>query len=75
MGTLVFYMGMANLSLIVRELTAHGRPATTPVAVVQWATTPRQQTVTGTLADIVARVQVSGIGSPAIIIVGEVIFV
>jgi len=72
-GTLVFYMGMANLSLIVRELTAHGRPATTPVAVVQWATTPRQQTVTGTLADIVARVQVSGIGSPAIIIVGEVI--
>lgn len=73
LGTLVFYMGMSNLSLIVRELTVNGRSSTTPVAVVQWATTPRQRTVTGTLDDIAARVQASGIKPPAIIIVGEVV--
>lgn len=72
-GTLVFYMGMANLPLIVRELMAHGRPASTPVAVVRWATTPRQQTLTGTLADIVVQVRETGLKPPAVIIVGEVI--
>lgn len=72
-GTLVFYMGMANLPLIVRELMAHGRPASTPVAIVRWATTPRQQTLTGTLQDIVAQVQATGLKPPAVIIVGEVV--
>ncbi len=72
-GTLVFYMGMANLSLIARELMAHGRPPATPVAIVRWATTPRQRTLVGTLADIVDQVQAQGFKPPAIIIVGEVV--
>jgi uroporphyrinogen III methyltransferase / synthase len=72
-GTLVFYMGMANLELIARELIAHGRSPLTPVAVVRWATTPRQQTLTGTLADISARVRETGFKPPAVIIVGEVV--
>ncbi|AMV73785.1 uroporphyrinogen-III C-methyltransferase [Desulfuromonas carbonis] len=72
-GTLVFYMGMANLGLIARELVAHGRAPQTPVAVVRWATTPRQETLTGTLADIAQRVQERGFRPPAIIIVGAVV--
>ncbi len=72
-GTLVFYMGMANLPLIVEQLVAHGRPAKTPVAIVRWATTPRQQTLTATLGDVVEKVHVAGIKPPAVIIVGEVV--
>lgn len=72
-GTLVFYMGMANLELIARELVRHGRPAETPVAIVRWATTPRQRTLTGTLHDIVAKVRAQHFKPPAIIIVGNVV--
>ncbi|MHB1399729.1 MAG: uroporphyrinogen-III C-methyltransferase [Trichloromonadaceae bacterium] len=72
-GTLVFYMGMANLALIARELVTHGRPATTPVAVIQWATTPRQRTLVATLADVVEQVAAARLAPPAVIIVGEVV--
>ena len=72
-GTLIFYMGMANLPLIAEKLIAHGRPASTPVAVVRWATTPRQQTLTATLGDVVEKVRESGIKPPAVILVGDVV--
>ncbi|WP_305045254.1 uroporphyrinogen-III C-methyltransferase [Geoalkalibacter sp.] len=72
-GTLVFYMGMANLELIARELVRHGRAPETPVAIVRWATTPRQRTLCGTLADIVAKVEAARFKPPAVIIVGEVV--
>ncbi|HEX9873548.1 MAG TPA: uroporphyrinogen-III C-methyltransferase, partial [Deferrimonas sp.] len=72
-GTLVFYMGMANLPLIAGELMAHGRAADTPVAVIRWATTPRQETLVATLGTLVEKVRQSGIKPPAIIIIGEVV--
>ncbi len=43
------------------------------MALVQWGTTPRQKTVTGTLETIVPIVQKENIGSPAIIVVGNVV--
>ena len=56
-----------------RELIAGGRAATTtPVAVVQWGTTPRQRAVHGTLADISERVRAADLGPPSVVIVGEV---
>ncbi len=73
LDTLVFLMGVENLANIVRELIDNGRPADTPVAVVQWGTHPAQRTVTGTLTDIVDVVQRSGITAPAVTIVGEVV--
>lgn len=72
-GTLVFLMGVANLPLIVKNLLDNGRSATTPVALIRWGTRPEQEVLTGTLADIVARVEEAGFTSPAIIIVGEVV--
>jgi uroporphyrinogen III methyltransferase/synthase len=71
-GTLVFFMGVKNLAYIAAELTRHGRPPDTPVALVRWGTTPQQVTVSGTLADIVDRVEQVGLKAPAIIVVGEV---
>ncbi len=71
-GTLCFYMGVARLPAIVDSLQSHGLPASTPVALVQWGTTPRQRSVRTTLAHAVADVQQAGISSPAIIVVGQV---
>jgi uroporphyrinogen III methyltransferase/synthase len=70
--TLVFLMGVGNLSLIVDQLMAHGRPANTPVALVRWGTVPAQQVLSGTLADIVGKVRVANLKPPAVIIVGQV---
>ena len=71
--TLVFLMGMKNLPEIVSKLREHGRPIGTPVAVIKQGTKPEQVTVTGTLEDIVAKVQQHRLAPPAIIIVGEVV--
>ncbi len=71
--TLVFLMGTKTLPEIVENLIASGRPADTPAAVIRWGTTPEQQTVTGTLADIVSRVEEAGLTPPAITVVGEVV--
>lgn len=72
-GTLVLYMAWRNLDAIARELIDCGRSPLTPVAVIRWGTTPMQQTVTGTLADIAARVEQSGLKPPTITVVGEVV--
>jgi len=71
--TLVFLMGVGNLSHIVKNLTKHGRIPTTPVALVRWGTTKRQQTLVGTLENIVDLVAEKGFTSPAVTIVGEVV--
>jgi siroheme synthase len=65
-------MGLTNLASLATRLVEAGRPADTPVAVVQEATTPRERAVTGTLADIAARVVAVGIEAPAVIVVGSV---
>jgi uroporphyrinogen III methyltransferase/synthase len=70
-GTIVFMMGAANLSLITKKLRQHGMPATRPTAVIAKATTAEQSVITGTLADIGDRA--SGIATPAIIVVGDVV--
>ena len=71
-GTLVFLMGVGNLASITAHLIANGRAAETPAAVIRWGTTPRQRTVTGSLADIAERVRAAGLTAPAITLVGPV---
>ena len=69
-GTLVVYMGVTRLESICRTLIAEGKPAETPAALVRSGTSPGQETVVGTLADLAAR---AGIAPPALLIVGEVV--
>jgi uroporphyrinogen III methyltransferase/synthase len=71
--TLVIFMGMRKLDSLMKLLVEHGRRADTPVAVVQWASLPKQRTVVGTLADIHRRASEAGLGLPALTIVGEVV--
>lgn len=70
-GTLVFLMGLGNLPLIVKGLMEQGRPEQTPVAVIESGTLPGQRVVRGNLRTIVEQVKAEGIGSPAIIAVGD----
>jgi uroporphyrinogen III methyltransferase / synthase len=71
-GTLVMYMGVKNLPLIAERLTAAGRPADEPAAVVARGTLPGQETVIGTLGDIAQRVEAANVKPPAITVVGPV---
>jgi uroporphyrinogen III methyltransferase/synthase len=71
--TVIFLMGVSTLAGIVSQLTRYGRSATTPCAVIEWGTRPRQRTVTGTLASIVARVKRVAIQPPAVLVVGDVV--
>ncbi|MCL5883598.1 MAG: uroporphyrinogen-III C-methyltransferase [Actinobacteria bacterium] len=72
-GTIVFFMGVKNLPFIVENLVKNGRSPETPVALIRWGTTPRQETLTGTLSNIVQLVKDRGFKAPAITIVGEVV--
>lgn len=69
--TLVLLMAVGNLERLSAALVAHGRPATTPVAVIRWGTTPQQEVVRGTLADIAERA--AGLEPPAVAVIGEVV--
>lgn len=72
-GTLVFLMGMKNLAGIAANLMAEGQAATTPVAIIRWGTRASQQTVVGTLGDIVEKAQAAKMEPPTVIVVGEVV--
>lgn len=71
--TLVCLMGMQNLPEIVARLIKHGRLPKTSVAVIQEGTSPEQETVVGTLENIVTKVKEHHLTSPAIIVIGEVV--
>jgi uroporphyrin-III C-methyltransferase/precorrin-2 dehydrogenase/sirohydrochlorin ferrochelatase len=71
-GTIVLMMAVENLASIADALVRNGRPPDTPVAVVQDATTRIQRSVSGTLADIGARIRGSDVRPPAVVVVGAV---
>lgn len=70
-GTLVFLMGVGRLGRIAEELVTRGRPASTPVAVIESGTTTAERVTVGTLADIANRAR--GAAPPAVIVVGQVV--
>lgn len=71
--TLVLYMGLVSLAPIREQLLSHGLPESTPVAMISKGTTPQQQVITGTLANIVERLADQPLPAPTLIIVGEVV--
>lgn len=71
--TLVLLMAVENLPSIVTELVKNGRDPSTPVALIRWGTRAEQQTLVGTLEDIVEQVRATGFESPAVTVVGDVV--
>ncbi|HEV3153592.1 MAG TPA: uroporphyrinogen-III C-methyltransferase [Candidatus Baltobacteraceae bacterium] len=72
-GTVVLLMAMAELARITRRLISDGAPPDRPVAVIQNGTSAGQRVVTGTLASIANDAELACIGSPAIVVIGEVV--
>jgi len=71
-GTIVLLMAVERIELFVDALIRGGRPAETPVLVVQHGTTAAQHTLRATLADTPEKVRADGIRPPAIIVIGAV---
>lgn len=72
-GTLVAFMGLGVLERLTERLIEHGRPASTPAAVVSSGTTGRERVVTAPLRTIAATA--AGMPAPALVVIGDVVAV
>ncbi len=71
--TLVIYMGVARCAEIADALLAGGKPGGTPAAVIQSATGSGQAQLVTTLDKLALELAASGLGSPSIIVIGDVV--
>lgn len=71
--TLVILMGVHNLTYIVEQLIRNGRSPFTPVALIRHGTKQEQQTIVGSLENIVVKAGEANFEPPAVIVVGEVV--
>lgn len=71
-ATLAIHLGVRHLARIVDEVLPH-YGADCPVAVIYRASWPDEERVTGTLADIVGKVQGTQIERTALILIGRVL--
>ncbi|MEZ8141448.1 uroporphyrinogen-III C-methyltransferase [Enterovibrio norvegicus FF-33] len=69
--TLVIYMGLMKSAHIQEQLIQHGRDPQTPVAIIENGTRINQKIYKGTLSELESLAE--GVGSPALIVVGEVV--
>jgi uroporphyrin-III C-methyltransferase len=70
--TLVIYMGVSGAERIQQDLLA-GLPSDTPVAIVQRASLPEQRHAVTTLGALAATIAREELGSPSVIVVGDVV--
>jgi uroporphyrin-III C-methyltransferase/precorrin-2 dehydrogenase/sirohydrochlorin ferrochelatase len=71
--TIVVYMGLEGLPVICRELINHGLESSTPAALVEQGTTPRQQVITGNLGNLSELVAERSVTAPTLMIIGGVV--
>jgi len=72
-ATLVGYMGVSTLAEVSAALLAAGMNGLTPAAVIEQGTLPRQRSVRAPLSEIAKVAATSGIQSPAIFVIGQVV--
>jgi uroporphyrinogen III methyltransferase/synthase len=71
-GTVVCYAGAHQLPRILEALQSHGWPAEGQAAIVYNGTLPNQETITGTIAELIEVVRQNHRRAPAMLIVGRV---
>jgi len=71
-ATVIILMGLKKLGAIMELFQTYGK-GETPVAVIQNGTLPSQRHVVGTVSTIVDLVKEEDLGSPGIIIAGDVV--
>ena len=72
-GTKVMLMGVERLGPITEGLLSAGMAPNLPVALVRQATTPRQETLVGTLTNIAQKAREAGFQAPAVAVFGEAV--
>lgn len=72
-GTLIFLMGVKNISRIISSLLEAGKPADTPIAAIEHGTRYDQRVITGTLENFEEKLKQAQPRTPAIFIVGKVV--
>jgi uroporphyrinogen III methyltransferase/synthase len=72
-GTQVMLMGVERIEAIAREMMANDVRGDLPVALVRWATTGRQETLTGTLENIGKRLAEAEFEAPVVAVFGDVV--
>lgn len=72
-GTKVIMMGLKRIRQIASTLIAHGMAPDTPVAMIRWGTTGRQQSIKGTLDTIADVVDKTQFGPPSVTVIGGVV--
>ena len=71
--TLVFYMGLVNLTGICNGLIERGRDKNTPAALIEKGTTPDQRVISGTISDLPELIADKDVHAPTLLIVGGVV--
>jgi uroporphyrinogen III methyltransferase/synthase len=71
-GTLVAVMGRAQLAGLCQNLIKAGRGPQTPAALIEWGATVRQRVVAADLETLPREAELSGLGAPSLLVVGEV---
>ena len=71
--TIVIMMGLSRIEEISKKLIEGGMDKTTPVAVIQNGTTPKQKMIKGTISNISNKIKRNKIRPPTNIIIGRVV--
>ena len=72
-STLVFFMGVKKLDNICTNLLDNGLDPQTPVALVRWGTTCRQQSLYATVSEIAEKARENNFRPPALLVIGSVV--
>ncbi len=70
--TLAVYMGVRRFPDLMDKLIRHGRPADTPIAIIERGTTRKQRVLRGTLGQLTLLAVAHNVAAPAILFIGEV---
>ncbi len=71
-ATIIVLMGIQKLAEIVAQFKALGKE-NTPIAIIQNGATPQEKVVVATIEEIITEAQRENIGSPAVMVIGEVV--
>ncbi|MEO1244683.1 MAG: siroheme synthase CysG [Pseudomonadota bacterium] len=70
--TLAIYMGVRRFTDLMTRLIEHGRPADTPIAIVERGTIPEQRVIRGTLGQLNLLAEAHRVVAPALLLIGAV---
>ncbi|MFC4764643.1 siroheme synthase CysG [Dyella koreensis] len=70
--TLAIYMGVERIDVLTARLLEYGRGPDTPFALIENGTLPRQRVITGALHALPALARQHAVGTPALLVIGEV---